>query len=120
QGGGIFYGAADLENSHGAMQTTNVNAFLTDYGYTTQFGIKVVAGRTFSPQYPTDHTRAAILNETAVSLLGYTNPTQAVGKRFQQFGTKGYIIGVVRDFHFRSLQEKIKPLIMYLNPANCE
>lgn len=120
QGGGIYYGAADLENNHGAMQSANVETLLTDYDYTTQFGIKVVAGRTFSPHYPTDSIQAAILNETAVSLLGYTNPAQAIGKRFQQFGTNGHIIGVVKDFHFRSLQEKIKPLIMYLNPANCE
>ena len=119
-GTGMYYGASQLENSHGEMQATNVNVCITDYDYTKEFGVKIAAGRDFSRQYPTDSTRAAILNETAVRLLGYTNPAQAIGKRFQEFGIAGNIIGVVKDFHFRSLQETIRPLILMLNPGQCE
>lgn len=119
-GTGMYYAPSQLENSHGEMQMTNVNLCITDYDYTKEFGVKLAAGRDFSPQFPTDSIRAAILNETAVRLLGYTNPTQAIGKRFQGFGITGNIIGVVKDFHFRSLQETIKPLILLLNPGQCE
>jgi putative ABC transport system permease protein len=115
-GGGMYYGPTQLENVRGEMQTTNVNAYLTDYDYIKQFGIRLAVGRDFSRQYSTDSTRSAILNETAVRVLGYSNPAQAIGKRFQQFGAAGNIIGVVKDFHFRSLQETIRPLILFLSP----
>jgi len=119
-GGGMYYGATQLENVRGEMQTVNANGYLTDYDYIQQFGIGMAAGRDFSRQYPTDSTRGAILNETAVRLLGYSNSAQVIGKRFQLFSNTGNIIGVVKDFHFRSLQESIKPLILFLNPAQSD
>ena len=119
-GGGMYYGAAKLENVRGEMQTMNTNGYLTDYDYIKQFGIGMAAGRDFSRKYSTDSTSAAILNETAVRLLGYSNPAQVIGKRFQEFGITGNIIGVVRDYHVRSLQDKIKPLMLFLNPGNCD
>ena len=119
-GSGMFYGAGQLENVHGAMQTINVNAYLTDYDYIKQFGIGMAAGRDFSRQYPTDSIKAVIVNETAVRQLGYSNPTRAIGKRFLEFGVAGTIIGVVKDFHFRSLQEPIRPLMVFLNPNQCD
>jgi putative ABC transport system permease protein len=94
----------------------NVDAYLTDYDYFQQFGISLAAGRYFSRQYSTDSTRAAILNETAVRLLGYSGPGQMVGRRFQLFGVSGNVIGVVKDFHFRGLQQVIKPMVLFLNP----
>jgi putative ABC transport system permease protein len=60
----------------------------------------------------TDTTQAMILNEAAVKMFGYSSPEQAIGKRFKQWGREGKIIGVVKDFHFRSLQQPIKPLSM--------
>ena len=119
-GSGTYFGPGLLENVHGAMQTMNVNAYLTDYDYVKQFGIGLAAGRDFSRQYPTDSTRAVIINETTVRQLGYANPAQAIGKRFQQFGIAGTIIGVLKDFHFRSLQEPIRPLMVFLNPNQCD
>jgi putative ABC transport system permease protein len=51
-----------------------------------------------------------MINEAAAKVLGYRSAGEAVGKKFEQWGRKGVIIGVVRDFHFKSLQENIKPL----------
>jgi len=119
-GNELYYGASQLENVQGTMQNTNVNVVVTDYGYIKQFGIRMLAGRDFSPMFSTDSTQAAILNETAIHLLGYTDPAQAIGKRYQQFGAPGHIIGVVKDFHFRSLQEPIKPLVLLLYPKQCD
>jgi putative ABC transport system permease protein len=76
----------------------------------------MVAGRAFSRDFATDTTQAMVLNEAAVKLFGYTSPEQAIGKRFKQWGREGKIIGVAKDFHFKSLQEEIKPLSMRIEP----
>jgi putative ABC transport system permease protein len=47
-----------------------------------------------------------------VRILGYHSPEQAIGKRFKQWGHKGQIVGVIKDFHYTSLQQPIKPLTM--------
>jgi putative ABC transport system permease protein len=52
-------------------------------------------------------------------MFGYASPQQAVGKRFSQFGREGKIIGVMEDFHFRSLQEQIQPLTVRIEPQAC-
>ena len=52
-----------------------------------------------------------ILNETAIREYGIIEPY--IGQRFDLSGMKGHIIGVVKDFHFRSLHEKITPLVIY-------
>ncbi len=67
----------------------------------------------------TDTTHAMILNEAAVKMFGYSSPERAIGKKFSQWGREGLIIGVVKDFHFRSLQEVIKPLSIRIEPQGC-
>src|SRR5256885_9877695 len=79
----------------------------------------MVAGRAFSREFGTDTTQAMVLNEAAVNMFGYTSPQQAIGKRFKQWGREGKIIGVMKDFHYRSLQQDIKPLSMRIEPNNC-
>ena len=60
------------------------------------------------------------VNEAAMKMFGYNSPQQIIGKKFDQWGRKGMIIGVVKDFHFRSLQEVIKPLSMRIEPDGCD
>jgi putative ABC transport system permease protein len=90
-----------------------------DFDYIPQLKIKMVAGRPFSRQFMTDTTKAMILNEAAVKMFGYHSPEQAIGTRFSQWGRRGTIIGVVKDFHFQSLQEVIKPLSIRIEPRAC-
>lgn len=80
------------------------------YDFTKTMQMKILEGRDFSKAYGTD-TAGFILNETAVKRTGYTNP---VGKPFTFWGTKGTIIGVVKDFHFNSMHEPIKALVLHL------
>ena len=55
----------------------------------------------------------------AAKLYGYTKPADAVGKKFDQWGRKGTIIGVVKDFNFRSLHQAVEPLTLrYGYPYN--
>ena len=79
----------------------------------------MIAGRGFSRDFATDTTQAMVLNESAVKLFGYSSPEQAIGRRFKQWGREGKIIGVMKDFHFRSLQQEIKPLSMRIEPGGC-
>jgi putative ABC transport system permease protein len=119
---GMFDGMNEcrIENGRGEMQTANAVVYFVDYDYLDQMQIKVVAGRAFSRAFGTDSTQAMILNETAVTQMGYASPQQAIGKRFEQFDRRGTIIGVVKDFHLRSLQDPIRPLTMRVEPRNCD
>jgi putative ABC transport system permease protein len=105
-----------VESKKGEMQTANLDMYLADFDFVPQYGMKLVAGRSFSPDFGTDSSKAMILNESAVRTFGYTSPQEAIGKRFSRASTAGTIIGVVKDFHFRSLQEQIKPLGIAAEP----
>ncbi|MNT05028.1 Macrolide export ATP-binding/permease protein MacB [compost metagenome] len=86
-----------------------------DYDFIPTYGIGVVAGRNFSREHSTDTTNF-MLNETAVSKLGWGAPQNAIGKDIMYGGVRGKVIGVAKDFHFESMHEKIVPLIMSLPP----
>ena len=108
-----------IENNKGDLQVANLDSYFVDWDYIDQYQIKMVAGRAFSKDFQTDTTQAMLINEAAVKMFGYASPQQALGRRFSQFGRTGKIIGVMKDFHFRSLQEEIKPLSMRIEPDVC-
>ena len=76
------------------------------------FKLKVVEGNNFTGVV--NDTAHFILNETAIRQAGIKNP---VGKPFRLWHTNGTIIGVVRDFHFASMKQKIEPAIFYYYPS---
>jgi predicted permease len=78
------------------------------YDFINTLKLKMTEGRDFSKSFATDSS-AYIVNETAVKRLGYADP---VGKYITMWGIKGKIVGVVKDFHFSSLHDQIKPLIL--------
>jgi putative ABC transport system permease protein len=118
-GGGNAGAYSEIENKKGDLQIANLDLYFVDFDYLNQYKIKMVAGRPFSRDFmTTDTSQAMILNEEAVKLFGYTSPQQAIGRRFKQWGREGKIVGVMKDFHFRSLQEKIKPLSMRVELRN--
>jgi putative ABC transport system permease protein len=106
-----------VENKSGDMQTASLDIYFVDFSYINQYKMKIVAGRGFSKDFGTDTTQAMVINESAAKLLGYNSPEQAIGKKFDQWGRQGKIIGVVKDFHYQALQEPIKPLTMRIEPG---
>ncbi|AHM62864.1 hypothetical protein D770_23095 [Flammeovirgaceae bacterium 311] len=82
-----------------------------DYGLLELLDIEMAAGRTFSADFGADST-AIILNEAAVNVMDFTDP---IGKVVNQWGTDKTVIGVVKDFHFQSFHEKVKPLFFSLS-----
>jgi putative ABC transport system permease protein len=113
-GGPMAYTQA--EGKSGALQELNVNLYDVDYDFIQQYGIQVIAGRAFSTAFATDSTKSLVINEATVKNLGYASANDAIGKKFMQWGRMGKIIGVVKDFHYESLQQTIKPLSMRINP----
>jgi putative ABC transport system permease protein len=89
----------------------------TDYDFAKTMKLKLSIGRFFSKENITD-SLAVVLNESAVKLLGITDP---VGKRIISPGRTAEqnvsytIVGVLKDFHFESLHQKIRPLGIFLN-----
>jgi putative ABC transport system permease protein len=118
-GGGNPGAYSQIQNVKGEMQIANLDLYFVDWDYIKQFNIKMAAGRAFSRDFQTDTTQAMILNESAAKQFGYRTPQDAVGRNFDQWGRKGKIIGVMKDFHFKSLQDEIKPLSMRIEPKGC-
>jgi hypothetical protein len=84
-----------------------------DFAKTFQLGLK--AGRFISSEFATD-SNAIVINEEAEKVLCFKNP---VGQTITYpSGKKVNIIGVVNDFHFKSLHHKIGPLIMEIGASN--
>lgn len=87
---------------------------LVDYDFIETFGIEVKEGRDFSRDFPTDAKQAFIINESAAQEFGWET---SVGKKLTDLDLgSGSIIGVVKDFHFRSKHQKIEPLILSIRP----
>lgn len=119
-GGGNPGAYSEIENKKGDMQIANLDLYFVDFDYIPHYKMQMVAGRPFSRDFISDTTQAMVLNERAVKLFGYGSPQEAIGRKFKQWGREGKIIGVVKDFHFRSLQEEIKPLSMRIEPGGCD
>ncbi|UCC41245.1 MAG: ABC transporter permease [Candidatus Aminicenantes bacterium] len=83
-----------------------------DKDYLETFRMKMAEGRFFSKEFSTDE-HAFILNEAAIKAMRMDSP---IGKRFSWGRRRGQIIGVVRNFHYKSLHNEIEPLILLQNP----
>lgn len=83
-----------------------------DFDFIPAYGIQLVAGRNYSRDYPSDSAQSMVINEAAAKLFGYAHPADAIGKKFAQWGRTGTIIGVVKDFNFRSLHQAVEPLTL--------
>ena len=98
-------------NGLAANQTNPRMAFLyVDQDFLPTFGIELVEGRNFSAARNIDEPREFIINEAAAKSLGWKNPVS------MQFATRmdgmGTVIGVMKDFHFKSVHSKIEPLFL--------
>lgn len=89
---------------------------MADYGFVDLFEIKIVSGRNFSRDYPSDEQGAFLVNEAAVRAAQWENP---IGQEFFHWsGKKGKIVGVMKDFHLHSLHRPIEPLYVFLDTEN--
>lgn len=95
----------------GKEPNTNTQFVNTAIGYdfVKTMRLQLIAGRDLSKDVASDST-GYLINESAAKIIGYKNP---VGRPLTFWGMKGTIAGVVKDFHFSSLHDPIKPLILF-------
>lgn len=91
-----------------------------DEQYIPTMGMQMASGRNFSKEFTTDST-AIILNEAAAKAFGYNNTTALNKTIIRQNSARGenvayHVIGVIKNFNFKSLHETISPLYMTLYP----
>jgi putative ABC transport system permease protein len=99
-----------IESSNGDKLSFDPGIYEIDADFLPAYEIKMAAGRAYSKSFSTDSTQAIIINEAAAKMYGYANPADVVGKPFDQWGRKGMVIGVTKDFNYQSLHNKVEPL----------
>lgn len=108
-------GNADLSKA------LSMQMLFTDIDFVRTMNMKIIAGRDFSKDHPTDRTEGFILNEEAVKKTGWRSPSDAIGKTFQwvlpnAVLKSGKVIGVVQDFNITPLKTAVQPLVMHVLP----
>jgi putative ABC transport system permease protein len=95
-------------------QTVSGQVWQIDEDYLETLGIELIAGRNFDKTIATDR-EGIIVNEKMVKELNITDP---IGKKVSRFGQLNEIIGVVKDFRFDNMKERVEPLAMFLGKSN--
>ncbi|WP_375436978.1 ABC transporter permease [uncultured Hymenobacter sp.] len=110
---------------NGEQKKFSVTQLMVDHDYLKTLGLQLVAGRDFSRELKTDPDQAFILNETAVRDLGFATPEKALGQTLHwnvwndqnpDSLKTGKVIGVVKDFHYKSLYDKMEPTVLQIFP----
>jgi putative ABC transport system permease protein len=83
------------------------------YDFIETFNMEMVKGRSFSKEFPSDEEEAIVINETAEKIIGIEDP---VGRQLFFGESAVTIIGVVKDYHFKSLHSEIEPLVLAIVP----
>ncbi len=92
-----------------------------DYDYFGTLDMAILAGRSFSRDFPSDENETGILNEEAVSQLGWSSPEEATGEYVTRGrNTRYQIVGVVRNFYFQTFRVFMQPMIMFLAPSGSD
>lgn len=101
------------KNENGNGKEIHANIYHVDEGYLKTLGIKIIGGRNFSRNFPTD-SGAVVINQAMVRELGW-NRTNPIGKTIVRSGQQQFeVIGVVADFNYASAKQEIAPLMMML------
>ena len=107
-----------IENTTGGVEwegkapstRPNFTQVAVGYDFVKTMQAEIVQGRDFSKDFA--DSANYLINESALKKIGYKDP---IGKPLTFWGTKGTIIGVIKDFHFNSLHVPIKPLVIRLS-----
>ena len=94
-------------------ENISIEHLIVDHDFIKAFGIELVSGRDFSLSFPTDTFSAFILNETAIEQLGWKDTPLNRQIHIGNF-KQGRVIGVVKDFHVKSLHQRIEPLMIHI------
>ena len=104
---GAFDGNVHKPEGASDDQATSVSSVFADYDYIETMGMELLSGRNFSLEFSTDRN-SYILNQTAAKMLGLKDPINA---RITDNRRTFTVIGLLKDFHFKSLHNEITPLV---------
>jgi len=119
---GGFWGNAHWLEGRGSDDIYTLAMYRTSYDFEKALDLELVEGRFFSREMSTDSV-GVVVNEAALKVLGIEDP---LNTRFVQPSYRGDpdefmpIIGVVKDFHFESMSNEIKPMAIHFMPGNFE
>ncbi len=115
KGGLKRFGAPDNE-----MVSIRINSM--DYDFLEVFQMELLAGRGFSPDFPSDQDTSIILTESASRLLGFEMPEDAIGQTLTAPGWQWnpIVAGVVNDYHQVSLKKALEPSAFFCSPYSGE
>ena len=86
-----------------------------DFDFRSTLGLELTDGRWFDETYGTDRKEGYIVNQAFVKHFGLEAP---LGTRLARNGREGTIVGVAKDFHYRSMRYAIEPLVMHMAPRD--
>lgn len=96
-------------------QSDSFYSLIVDPDYAPAIDLKFAKGRNFSREMFSDVDNSYILNETAARKMGFT-PENVIGQQIKsQFRHNGHVIGVVKDFNFKSLHSQVEPVMMLMD-----
>jgi putative ABC transport system permease protein len=105
----VPHAAPMVDNDSGTPERLVIRNLQVTNDFFEVMGIRLASGRDFSKRLLTDTGTAFIVNETMVKNRGWKDP---LGKKIQINQNSGRVVGVVTDFHFRSLHNAMEPLII--------
>jgi putative ABC transport system permease protein len=111
-----------VEDNEGKLTDRGVDLYSADFDFVKTMGMKIVTGRDFSKDNPSDTTYAVLVNESMVKRMAWKD---AIGKKFIFAGggpnntdIEKRVVGVVKDYHQNSLYDAIEPLMIVLDKRN--
>jgi len=84
-----------------------------DFDFVDTLRIEMAEGRSFNREYANDNGKTFIVNEEVAKIMGKDS---VVGERFKFWGVNGTIVGVMKNFHFKPIRDKIEPLALIVSP----
>ncbi len=89
-----------------------------DETFTSLLKLQIVKGRNFSPDFPSDSTHSVLVNESFAREAGWKNPIGQEVNFWYNNNEKYTVVGVVKDYHYQSLTQKIGQQLFTMKPGN--
>lgn len=87
-------------------------AMMIDERFVKTMGLEVIAGRDFNDTFDNEDSLSVLINMSMVKTLGYSDPEEAIGKQMRSNNGNERVIGVVRDFNYKSFHSAVGPFIL--------
>ena len=102
-----------VDSPYGTDAWNDMRYMNVDEDFFEIYGLQLASGRFFSREFETDQQSAFILNEAAVKKFDWGTAENAIGKKIGfRSSSEGAVVGIVKNFHFKSLRSEIEPLVL--------